>query len=108
MRLSNDAISRPVLVVETKNRSPKLSDAAVDPRLGRVLFGVTDLNTEAEPIRDGLFVSYTYGFSGPTGAHPIARASTPNRWNDEPVTLRLVSGGGAFALRTALDNLAVV
>jgi hypothetical protein len=86
---------------------PPLRDyeIAVDPRLGRVLFGLTDNLAEAEPIRDGLFVSYTYGFSGPSGAHPVARQATPLQWEEEPVTLRQVSGGGA-ALRNALANLA--
>ncbi len=87
--------------------NPPLRDyeIVVDPRLGRVLFGVTDLSAEAEPIRDGLYLSYTYGFSGPTGAHPIVRRDSPGRWQDQAVTLRTVSGGGT-ALRTALDNLA--
>lgn len=88
--------------------SPPLRDyeIVIDPKLGRVLFGVTDLTTEAQPIRDALLISYSYGFSGPTGAQPIARAALPTTWNLQPVTVRTVSGGGAFALRNALDNLA--
>jgi hypothetical protein len=49
-------------------------EIAIDPDRGRVLFGLDNLATEAQPLADGLFVSYTYGFSGPTGAHPITRA----------------------------------
>ena len=48
-------------------------EIAVDPDHGRVLFGVTDAATEADVIADGLFASPTYGFSGPTGAHPVTR-----------------------------------
>ena len=35
--------------------------------------GLADLAAEAQPLADGLFVTHTYGFSGPTGAHPVAR-----------------------------------
>jgi hypothetical protein len=49
-------------------------EIAVDPERGRVLFGLADRATEAEPLAAQLLVSYTYGFSGPTGAHPVARA----------------------------------
>jgi hypothetical protein len=88
--------------------APPLRDyeIVVDPRLGRVLFGLTDMASQAQPISDQLGVTYNYGFSGPSGAHPVARAATPTRWNDEPVSVRTVSGGGDSALRNALANLA--
>jgi len=55
--------------------SPPLREyeIAIDPERGRVLFGLADLVAEAQPVADGLFVTHTYGFSGPTGAHPVAR-----------------------------------
>lgn len=54
-------------------------EIVVDPDHGRVLFGVSGVTEtdEAIPLRDGLFVSATYGFSGPTGAHPVARDDSP-------------------------------
>ena len=57
--------------------SPPLREyeIAIDPDRGRVLFGLADLAAEAQPLADGLFVTHTYGFSGPTGAHPVARDS---------------------------------
>jgi hypothetical protein len=56
--------------------SPPLREyeIAIDPERGRVLFGLSNLATEAEPLADGLFVSATYGLSGPTGANPVSRA----------------------------------
>jgi hypothetical protein len=50
-------------------------EIAIDPVHGRLLFGVTDQTGEADVIADGLYASSTYGFSGPTGAHPVARES---------------------------------
>jgi len=73
-------------------------EIAIDPERGRILFGVTSLAGEAQPLADGLFVSHTYGFSGPTGAHPVAR---------EPVTATATidRAMGATALETALANI---
>lgn len=48
-------------------------EIVIDPVHGRVLFGVADKTAEAEPLRDKLLVSATYGFTGPTGAHPVGR-----------------------------------
>jgi len=56
-----------------------MHEIVIDPEHGRVLFGVGGASDseEAVPLRDGLFVSATYGFSGSTtgstGAHPISR-----------------------------------
>lgn len=73
-------------------------EIAIDPDRGRVVFGLTSLAGEAQPLADGLFVSATHGFSGPTGAHPVPR---------EPVTATIPvdRGGGAAALEAALANL---
>ncbi|MES9852189.1 MAG: hypothetical protein ABW170_10190 [Candidatus Thiodiazotropha sp. L084R] len=55
--------------------TPKLSsyEIAIDPEHGRILIGLNDRTTEAEPLVEALFCSYTYGFSGPSGAHPLSR-----------------------------------
>lgn len=66
-------------------------EIVVDPEHGRVVFGVTDLTEEAKPLRDELLVSATYGFSGPTGAHPIARPTAPAVWLEETVQLAVVA-----------------
>lgn len=80
--------------------SPPLREyeIAIDPDRGRVLFGLTNLATEAQPLADGLFVSHTYGFSGPTGANPVSRApATPTALIDR--------SDGANALEGELANI---
>lgn len=73
-------------------------EIAIDPDRGRVLFGLDNLATEAQPLADGLFVSYTYGFSGPTGANPVAR--------DPMTATALVDRSlGASALEAELANI---
>lgn len=58
-------------------------EIVVDPDHGRILFGVSgaDEADEAVPLREGLFVSPSYGFSGSSlgtvGAHPVTRAVAP-------------------------------
>ncbi len=80
-------------------------EIAIDPERGRVLFGLSDLAGEATPLADGLLVSWTHGFSGPTGAQPVVRDDTPTQWLGQAVVLRPVSGGGSTALRDALADL---
>jgi hypothetical protein len=60
-------------------------EIVIDPDHGRILFGIGGVDAveadEAVPLRDGIYVSATYGFSGSSlgssGAHPIARAELP-------------------------------
>ena len=52
-------------------------EIVIDPEHGRVLFGVAS-DTEAQALHDYLLVSATYGFSGPTGAHPVPRTGISN------------------------------
>ncbi|MCB1852635.1 MAG: hypothetical protein KDI83_17960 [Gammaproteobacteria bacterium] len=76
--------------------SPKLGsyEIAIDPERGRLLFGLNDRLTEADPLAEALLLSYTYGFSGPTGAHPLSR---------EPVEHTGIQRGDS--LEQALANL---
>lgn len=73
-------------------------EIAIDPDRGRVLFGLNNLATEAQPLADGLFVSCTYGFSGPTGANPVSR---------DPITPAVLVDRsiGANALEAELANI---
>jgi phage tail-like protein len=83
-------------------------EIVVDPERGRLVLGVAGANpaAEAEPLRDHLLVSARYGFSGPTGAHPIGRASAPAQWQDQAPILRIVDfHADPAALRKALDGL---
>lgn len=83
-------------------------EIVVDPVHGRVLFGVMDETAEAEPLRDRLLVSATYGYSGPTGAHPISRPASPSQWLDEATVIQPVNYHvSATALTTALAAAAV-
>lgn len=81
-------------------------EIVIDPERGRVVFGVMDETNEAEPLRDELLVSATYGFSGPSGAQPVARPATASTWLGQtptviPVNYHISSTG----LRDALANL---
>ena len=99
----------------------RLHEIAIDPSRGRLLFGLggTAPAVEAEPLRDYLRVSASYGFVGPTGAHPVGRPALPlalkrgadpalaaSPWESEPPTVIQVDfHADPFALRKALDNL---
>lgn len=80
--------------------SPPLREyeIAIDPQRGRVVFGLADRVTEADPLAVGLFASVTHGFSGPTGAQPVAR---------EPLAglLAVDRNSGPNPLETALADL---
>jgi len=75
------------------------------PTLGRVLFGFANLAAEAELLAEQLWVSYTYGFSGPTGSHPVVRPATPAEYQETAATIIVVSDTG-IDLTTALADLA--
>jgi len=80
-------------------------EIVVDPERGRVLFGVQN-NAEATTVRDGLLLTETYGFSGPTGAHPITRESAQDQWSVVPIAVNgHTDPTPATALQRALDNL---
>jgi len=83
----------------------KNREVAVDPVIGRVLFGVNSA-AEAVALDDFLSVTYTEGAIGPIGAHPVSRPAPPTTWKDEVVNkvtvdLRTNPNG----LRDALNNL---
>jgi hypothetical protein len=82
-------------------------EVVVDPVRGRVVFGVMNEANEAGPLRDRLLVSATYGFSGPTGAHPVTRPAVPNVWlGQTPVMVQLTAHVSPTALEDALGDLA--
>jgi hypothetical protein len=87
--------------------NPPLRDyeIAIDPVRGRVVFGV-ETNVEAQALRDRLLVSATYGFAGPSGAHPLSRPAAPARWLDQaPQVVNVSYHVSPTALRDALANL---
>ena len=78
-------------------------EIVIDPVHGRVVFGVMDEVAEAEPLRDGLLVSATHGFSGPTGAQPVGRPAPPAQGLGEmPTVIALNYHASPTALRDAL------
>lgn len=82
-------------------------EIVIDPGRGRIVFGVADEINEAEPLRDELLVSATYGFSGPSGAHPISRPAAPATWLEQTPTVAQVNyHSSPTGLRDALANLA--
>lgn len=60
-------------------------EIAIDPDRGRIVFG-TKTNTEAVALQDHLLVSASYGFTGPTGAHPVSRPNLPPQWQGAPTS----------------------
>ncbi len=84
-------------------------EIAIDPERGRVVFGVmgASIATEANPLATGLYVSPTYGFAGPVGAHPITRAPRPALWLEQIPLVRSVNllTTPGFTLADALANL---
>lgn len=63
------------------------NEIAVDPVIGRLIIGV-ETAAEAEALRTGLLLTYTYGAVGPVGAHPISRKSIPKTFQGETVEVR--------------------
>lgn len=83
-------------------------EIVIDPERGRILFGVAGANktVEAQPLLDHLRIAATYGFSGPTGAHPVERAAPPAIWEEQaPDLLPVKFHDDPFGLQHALDNL---
>ena len=84
-------------------------EIAIDPERGRVVFGVMGASaaTEANALASGLFVSPTYGFAGPVGAHPIARPARPALWLEQIPLVRSVNllTTPGVTLADALANL---
>ncbi|HXV94055.1 MAG TPA: hypothetical protein VD813_12195 [Pseudonocardia sp.] len=82
-------------------------EIAVDPRRGRVVLGIEDDASEGQALRRRLRISATYGFPGPSGAHPVARAATPALWLDRaPERVPATAHPGGASLRLALTGLA--
>jgi hypothetical protein len=85
-------------------------EIAIDPDIGRVLFGVGNsaqrdalIAPQGTGFVPRIFTSHTYAMAGPVGAHPVARGAAPAAG----VELRLVNGlSGGPSLQAQLDNLA--
>jgi hypothetical protein len=85
-----------------------LHEVAIDPRLGRAVFGVATNMPDGVALRDELLASPTYGFPGPTGAHPIGRSPSPDEWLEQTATVVTISfHDNPDALRDALADLDV-
>jgi hypothetical protein len=80
-------------------------EIVVDPRRGRVVFGVATA-AEATALEKDLLVTFTYGLAGAVGAQPIDLA-LPAEWTASTVERRTVAlRQNPLALQHALDNLA--
>jgi hypothetical protein len=85
-------------------------EIAVDPDIGRVLFGVGNsaqrdalIAPQGTDFVPRIFTSHTYAMAGPVGAHPVTRGAAPAAG----VELRLVNGlAGGATLQAQLDGLA--
>ena len=88
--------------------SARINEIVIDPDRGRLLFGVDGptANDFAEPLHQHLLVSASYGFTGPTGAHPVSRPSSPVAWQNQTTIVRRVNfHDDPDGLRKALANL---
>lgn len=80
-------------------------EIAIDPIIGRVMFGVATAAERNALIAD-LVVAYTYGAVGPVGAHPIVRSPRPTELFGEAVDLRIVNSfTGTPTLQDVLANI---
>ncbi len=84
-------------------------EIAIDPILGRALFGVYD-TAEANTLAAQLLTTHTYGAVGPVGAHPISRDDYPKTWKDEPINYKKINwhtdpDPNKKGLQNAFDNL---
>lgn len=80
-------------------------EIVIDPRIGRVVFGV-DTAPEAAALENFLLVTWTYGTPGPVGAQPGANLIEPTSWLG-PVyqTITADYRTDPHALEKALGNL---
>jgi hypothetical protein len=86
--------------------SPELAnrEIVIDPRIGRVVFGV-ETSAEAAALEQSLLVTFAYGAVGPIGAQPIELA-LPADWSAPAVQRRNVQQrADALGLQHALDHL---
>lgn len=80
-------------------------EIAVDPVIGRVLFGVASA-AQRNALRDRLIVSFAYGAVGEVGAHPVDRSPRPTTINGLPAAVDEISAhNNPTALEDALENL---
>ena len=80
-------------------------EIVIDPRIGRVVFGV-ETAVEAAALQNSMLVTWTYGAPGPVGAQPGANLITPASWlgaNYRSITVRYRED--PLALQKALGNL---
>ena len=80
------------------------NEIVIDPRIGRVVFGVAT-SALAAALESSLLVTFTYGAVGPVGAQPVDIA-LPSEWSAPGVQKISVQWKpDPLALQHALDNL---
>lgn len=80
------------------------NEIVIDPRIGRVVFGLP-AKAEADELESTLLVSFTTGQVGPVGAQPVDIA-LPTEWSASDVQQRSVTWKpDPLSLQKALDNL---
>lgn len=80
-------------------------EIAVDPVIGRVLFGVASA-AQRNALRDFLLVSFAYGAVGEVGAHPVDRSPRPTAVAGQAAEIvEITALDGPSQLESALDNL---
>lgn len=80
-------------------------EIAVDPVIGRVLFGVASA-AQRNALEQNLLVSFAYGAVGEVGAHPVDRSPRPTEIHGEAVeVLEITALSGPNALANTLANL---
>src|SRR5262249_2661321 len=80
-------------------------EIVIDPRIGRVVFGV-DTPEEAAAIQSALLATYTYAAPGPVGAQPAANLIAPAAFLGSTFQTSTVRyREDPLGLQHALDNL---
>jgi hypothetical protein len=88
----------------------RLGEMVIDANIGRLVIGLknsaqidTLTTTQNSNLESRIYASFTYGSTGPVGAHPVTRVVTDT---DDVVETRSVGSlSGGSTLQTALENL---
>ncbi len=79
-------------------------EIVIDPDIGRVLIGVAN-RQEAEALEHHLLVSYTYGFPGEIGAHPISQSGNNSGVQEGSELRDVLYHDDPMALTRALSDI---
>lgn len=79
-------------------------EIAVDPKIGRICIGVST-DARAQALVDEMLLTFTYGFPGDVGAHPISYAALDPDIVKTAVQFKVSALSGAGSLQDVLTGI---